>query len=442
VDGWALAFAAGCATLTTMVFGSMAALFARGDLASGLKDGGRASSDRKRHIARSALIAAQVAFSFVLLTGAGLMVRSFLRLQAVDPGFVPERVFALRFNLNWSKYNGSKEYAEVSRRILERAQAQPGVVAAAVATGFPMDPDLNPSGAGRPLRFRVEGDPRPDSESPPIRLGRSVTTDYFKALGIPVLSGRAFNEFDRGKPEVIIISRSIAAKRFPREDPVGKRLTFDNGETWYQIVGVVGDVKDYGLTHETPYTVYEPLEQTPHPGALVARAAGDAASIGGLLRRAVVDVDPDTAIVRFETLEQAREDSVASPRTLTRVFAGFAGLAFVIAVAGIASMLALWVRQRRREIGIRMALGASPRTIVGEVVRQGMVLAGVGLAIGIAAALELTRWMKALLFEIEPTDVTTFAAIAGMLIAAALAACLVPARKASRIDPQMALRAD
>jgi putative ABC transport system permease protein len=440
VDGWVLAFAALCATATTVVFGSMAALYARGDIAAGLKDGGRTSADRRRTLTRGALIAAQVAFSFILLTGAGLMVRSFRQLQSVDAGFSAQRVFAIRFNLNWAKYNDNARFRQTFHRILDRVQQQPGVAMAAVASALPMDPDFQ---GGRPQRFRVEGDPRTEAESPIIRATRSVTPDYFQTLGIPVIAGRSFRDDDgRQDPQVIVISRSLAAARWPHNDPIGRRLSFDNGASWYQILGVVGDVKENGLAKEAPIEVYQPLEQSPTPTALVARSVGDPAAIGGLLRRAILDADPDTAISRFETLEEERDAAVSSPRILARLFTGFAVLAFVIAVAGIASMLALWVRQRKREIGIRMALGASPGSIVGEVVRRGMVLAAIGLVVGAIGASQLTRWMKSLLFQVQPNDVATFTIVGVLLLVAALLACLAPARRASRIDPQDALRAD
>jgi putative ABC transport system permease protein len=443
VDAWVLGFAALCATVTTVVFGSMAALYARSDVAAGLKDGGRTSADRRRTFARGALIAAQVAFSFVLLTGAGLMVRSFLQLQKVDPGFTPERVFAVGISLNWSKYQNAADYAAVSRRLLERVQSQPGVASAAVASQFPMSPDLTLSRGGRPPRLRVEGEAANDAEALVVRLGRAVSPDYFKTLGIPLIAGRAFQESDRdGATQVVIINRALAARKWPQGDPIGRRIGVGNNNRWLQIVGVVGDVKEFGPAQETPYELYYPLEQSPNPGAILARTIGDPATVAGLLRKAVLDVDPQTAITHFQTLEEAQSNAVSSPRTLTRLFTGFAVLAFLIAVAGITSMLALWVRQRKREIGIRMALGASPRAIVNDVLRQGMVLVGIGLVVGVAGALQLTRWLKTLLFQVQPTDITTFVVVSALLLAAALLACLAPARKASRIDPQDALRAD
>jgi predicted permease len=386
------------------------------------------------------LISAQVAFSFMLLIGAGLMVRSFMQLQQVDTGFVTQRVFAVSFDLNWSKYKG--EYRDVSRRLLARTQAQPGVAMAAISSSFPMDPDLRVFG-GRPTRIKVEGETRTDLQSVAVKHVRVVSPDYFKTLGIPVIAGRAFLDSDRREaPQVVLINRTLAAKRFDHEDPVGRRIQFNNSDQWAKIVGVVGDVKEFGPDTDAPYEMYLPMEQSTFPGALLVRSIGDPQSVAGVLRRAILDVDPQTAIVDFETLEQAKAKSLQSPRTATSLFSTFAVLAFVIAVAGITSMLALWVKQRKREIGIRMALGASPRSIVGEVLRQGMLLVGIGLAVGVAGALAMTRWMKVLLFQIQPNDIWTFVVASVLLLAAALLACLAPARKASLIDPQTALRAD
>ena len=443
VDGWVLAFAALCATVTTVAFGSMAALYTRRDVASGLKEGGRTGADRRRSLVRSALIAAQVAFSFMLLTGAGLMVRSFQRLQQVDPGFVPQRVFAMGFSLNWSKYRGQADLRPVSRRLLEKVQSQPGVASAAIASQFPMNPDVILTGGGNLPRLRVEGEAGTEADAPLVKVGRTVSPDYFKTLGIPIVAGRAFDESDReNSKQVVIINRSLAAKRWPKENPLGRRITVGTNDRWLEIVGVAGDVKEFGPGVDAGFEIYRPQEQNPVPFAMVARTAGDAKSVAGLLRRAVLEVDPQIAIYQFQTLEEAQTKAVSSPRTLARLFTGFAGLAFLIAVAGIMSMLALWVRQRRREIGIRMALGASPRAIVREVLWQGMALVAIGLGVGVAGATQLTRWLKSLLFEVQPNDMTTFAVVALLLLAAGGAACLAPARKASRIDPQDALRAE
>jgi putative ABC transport system permease protein len=444
LDGWALAFAIGCAAITTVAFGSMAALYSRHDVASGLKEGGRASSERRRNLLRGGLITAQVAFSFVLLTGAGLMVRSFLRLQAVDPGFVPQRVFAASFSNNWSKYNGAavnQQFRDFTRRLLDRVQSQPGVVSAAASSGFPMHPNFKIFG-GAPTRILAEGDSKSD-DGINVRNVRAVTPAYFQTLGIPLLSGRSFQDSDREEsPQVVVINRALASKRWGREDPVGRRISLDNGAHWAQIVGVVGDVKEFGPEADSPYEVYLAIEQSPTVNSVLVRTSGDPSAAAGLVRRAIFETDPEAAITAFEPLSQAKDEWVQSPRTLTRVFSIFAALAFVIALGGIGGMLALWVRQRRREIGIRMALGAAPQSIVRQLIGQGMLLVAIGLALGAVGAFEVTRLMKTLLFQVEPTDPATFVLMAAVLLGAALLACLLPARRAAGIDPLIALRCD
>jgi putative ABC transport system permease protein len=441
IDRWVLLFAVACASATTVVCGSLAALYARGNVARGLKENGdQAAPAARRSLLRNALIAAQVAFSYVLLVGAGLMVHSLIELQKVDPGFVPQRVFAVGYDLNWSKYREDSQYQSFSNRLLEKVRSQPGVLQVAVSSSFPMDPDLRGSFAAR---LYVEGDARPESELPPVKSLRFGTPDYFKTLGIPLVAGRTFLDSDSADaPPVAVINRALADRVWRREDPLGKRISL-NGRDWFKIVGVVGDVKEFGPSHDTPYQVYGAIAQSPmYAGTLLVRTAADPAAMTGLVRRAVLSLDPETAIAHVETLEQAREDSLASPQIATRLFGLFAVLALVIAAAGIGSMLALWVRQRMREIGIRMALGARPGDILRTVVRQGMVLVLVGLGCGMAGALALTRLMQTLLFAVTPTDAATFAAVTVLLPGAALLACYVPARRAARIDPQVALRCE
>ena len=443
IDGWVLAFAVLCATVTTLVFGSVAALYSTGNVASGLKEGGRATGDRGRHFVRSGLIAAQVAFSLVLLIGAGLMVRSFVRLSQVSPGFVPQRVFAASFDTDWTTYGTSpaKTRALVNR-LLDRAQNLPGVMSATVSSSFPLDPDLRTFG-GRPQRFQVEGDPRAENDTIAVRSFRIITPDYFKTLGIPLIAGREFLDSDReNSPGVVILSRSLADRRWGRENPIGKRISFDNGDHWLQIVGIVGDTREFGLDRDAPFQAYGPMEQNPNPGALLVRAAGDPAGLAGAIRQAVHQADATNAITHFQTLEQTRQETMSSPRTIARLFSLFALLALVISVGGIASMLALWVRQRTREIGIRIALGAAPNQILTAVIRHGMTLVVLGLAAGLAGAFELTGILKTLLFEVEPTDLPTFLSVCALLLVAALIACAVPAWTAARIQPQVALRGE
>jgi putative ABC transport system permease protein len=442
IDGWVLAFAVFCATATTVLFGSVAALYSRHDVASGLKDGARTSAERSRHLLRSTLIAAQVAFSFVLLIGAGLMIRSLVEMQRIKPGFIPQRVVAMNLNTNWSKYKDAASTLALTRRLLEKVQAQPGVLSAALSSDFPMDQTVAANGFSQ--TFQIEGkvvDGAANNRS--LASIRTASTDYFRTLGIPVVSGRAFNDFDKPDSEKVgIVSRSLARHRWSNEDPIGKRISFDNGDTWIKIVGIVGDVREFGPNHDAPEQFYYSVAQFVFARTLLVRTTGDASAIVNQLRRTVHDVEPDIAIVKTKTLEQASSEAVASPRTITSLFGLYAGLALVIAIIGIGSMLALWVRQRTREIGIRMALGASPADILSKLVRQGMVLVVFGLAAGIAGAFALTRLIKTLLFQVEPTDLSTYVAVSVLLTLAALLACYVPARRAARIDPQVALRSE
>jgi putative ABC transport system permease protein len=441
VDGWVLGFAVVCATLTTVLCGSLAAIHTRGNMAASLKDEGSQSAPRaSRSLVRSALITAQVAFSYMLLIGAGLMVNSLIQLQRVNPGFVPQHVFAVGVDLNFTKYPDSQSQRMAARRLIERIQPLPGVLSVAVSSSFPMDADN--VGGGRPLRFRAFGDNRPDTEMPPVQSVRRVTPEYFRTVGIPLITGRAFRDSDTEEsPLVVLVNQSMARRTWKNEDAVGKRITFD-GEHFMEIVGVVGDVREFGPREDAPVQLYRPMMQDPFAGNVLVRTAADPELLIPAVRRAVLEANPESAVVKVKTLDEARSEAVASPRTTAQLFGLFAALALVIAVAGIGSMLALWVRQRMREIGIRIALGAAPSDILSTVLRQGMVLVALGVACGFGGALALTRLLKKLLFEVTPTDAPTYAVVSALLLAAALLACWVPARRAARIDPQTALRTE
>ena len=296
---------------------------------------------------------------------------------------------------------------------------------------------------GRPIRIQEEGEVRTEAEGVTAKSLLSVTPGYFQTLGIPLAAGRTFSITDGPDAvPVAVISRSLAAKRWGNNDPLGRRVRLGSSETWLRIVGIVGDVKDYGPDREAPAGIYLPLAQNAQPGALLIRTMNEPAAAMAALRRAIREVDPETAIPHLQTMEEARNSAVSSPRTLTSLFGLYAGLALVIAIAGIGSMLALWVRQRTREIGIRMAMGASPKAILTGVIRQGMALVLVGLAIGLAGAMAVTRLLKTMLFQVEPTDIVTYVAVSAVLLGAAAVACWVPARRAAGIDPQIALRCD
>ncbi len=442
VDGWMLAFAIVCATVTTVAFGSISALYARRDIAHGLKDGGRGSAERSRAFLRNGLIAAQVAFSYALLIGAGLMVRSFIALDHVDAGFVQQHVFGVGFESNWSKHNSADDHRAINRRILETLSVKPGILAAAVSSAFPLDPDSIENGPWN-RGFAIEGESSAQAEATHIAAQRAVSPDYFRALEIPLVAGRFFRENDDQHAEqTAIISRSLAHHFWANQDPVGRRVKFSNEDDWTRIVGVVGDVKELSLADPAPDQFYRPIAQIPALGSIVVRAAGDLGATENMVRRSIHEMDPQIAINYIKTLDEARTDAEASPRTTARVFSLFAALALLIAVAGIASMLSLWVRQRTRELGIRMALGASSREIVRSILRQGLGLTTLGIVFGVAGALALTRALKGLLFGVTPDDVLTYAAVSVLLLLAALAACWAPARRAARIDPQQALRCE
>jgi len=433
LDRWVLAFAVGCATLTSVVCGSLAALQSRAGAAKGPL--------MQRTRLRSALIAAQVAFSYVLLIGAGLMVRSLVQLQRVDPGFAAQRTFAVSYDLDWSKFPmGSDRERAADRRVLERMQQVPGVLVSAISSDFPMNPGSRMNMAGTHLR--AFGDSRPDGELPRVGVVRFVSPDYFKVLGIPLVSGRAIQESDNEKvPYVAVINRALALRVWGNADPIDQKVQLGSND-WLRVVGVVGDVKEFGPGHDVPSQVYLAIAQQPMATCVLVRAAGEPNAVISGVRRAVLGANPGTAITRVETLEDARSEAVRPPRTVARLFTLFAGLALVIAVAGIGSMLMLSVRQRMREIGIRIALGAGPGDIVAAILRQGMALAAIGFAVGLVGALMLTRLIRTLLFEVTPTDAPTYAAVSAVLLAAALIASWTPARRAARIDPQLALRCE
>jgi predicted permease len=270
---------------------------------------------------------------------------------------------------------------------------------------------------------------------------RSASPEYFKTLGIPLIAGRTFlNTDDANGPAVVLLNQTLAKKHWGNESPIGKRITFDDGQTWITIVGIVGDVKEFGLHREIPYQIYRPLAQTSYVASALVQTSLEGRLMADQIRRALHEVEPLMAVPQIQTMEQARAKSIASPRTLTHLFALFAALALVISVAGIASMLSLWVRQRTRETGIRMALGATPGHIRTSVIKQGMTLVIIGLVLGLAASLGVTKMLTTLLFQIEPNDTGTFTLVALLLLVAAFLACYAPARRASKVAPHSALK--
>lgn len=431
---------------TGIVFGMIPALSFRQNstqsLAATLKeDSGRSTSGGKNRL-RSLLVVTQVAISFTLLIAAGLMMRSLIKLQQVNPGFNPEKVVVMRLAPNWSKYTAGTQYAGFYKRLLDSVKQQPGVEAAAIASTYP----LNPAGITRGpnnVSIILEGQPLNEGQLAPQVDPRAVSPDYFRAIGTPLISGRMFTDADDDKaPLVSIVNESTARHRWGKEDPVGKRVSFDNGQTWVTIVGVVGDVKQYGLDREAADEIYGPVAQLSFGGFLLVKTMSDPTSMSRLMRSTVHQVDPDTAVDQVRTLQQVRDESVASPRLTALLLGLFAALALVITAAGITGVMALSVTQRTREIGIRMALGATRGRILRMVMRQGMMLVLLGLAFGVAGALVLNRLISSLLFATPGADPLTFAVVSFLLMLVAGTACLIPALRATGIDPLLALRSE
>jgi predicted permease len=443
IDGFVLLFTLLVSVATGLIFGLMPAFSSDKNLTGALKEGGgRSSAGLKRQRVRNLLIVAQVSVSFILLIWAGLMLRSLIKLQHVNPGFDPERVLAMRISLNWSKYNGNVETLAVLLRTLEKARSEPGVLSAALGSTFPLN-QLGITNGPFNRGFQIEGRPIPDGELLPQADFRTASTDYFETVRQPLVRGRTFSEGDKDKaPLVAVINQATARHRWGDEDPIGRRVSFDRGQTWLTVVGLVGDVRQYGLDREPPDEIYVPLPQAGFAGNLLVRTAADPMSIAKLMREAVYEVDSDTAVDRVQTLEQVRSDAVASPRLTAILLAMFAGLALVITAAGIAGVMALSVNQRTHELGVRLALGATPGKVLRMVMRQGMSFVLIGLSVGLGGALLLGRLMSSLLFAVEPTDPITFLAVAFVLIAVAAAACFVPARRVTSIDPMLALRSE
>jgi predicted permease len=368
------------------------------------------------------------------------MLRSFLKLQQVDTGFNPERVMVVRVNPNWWKYT-REQYRDFYRRVIEKVKTQPGVLATAISSSYPLRTSIN-----RPSNrdLNIEGRPHADNQPPPRVDVRYASPDFFSTIGLPLVNGRLFTEADRhGAPFVVLINQKMAHHYWSNEEPLGKRISLDRGQTWATVVGVVGDVRQYGSEKDQTDAVYGTVDQAlVRPGYLLVRTAGEPTNLISQVRTVVHEIDSETVVDQTTTLEQAHREALASPRLTTLLITIFALIALMITAAGIAGVMALSVNQRKHELGIRLALGATPQGVLWMVLRQGMVSTLVGLAIGSLAAFALTRMLRTLLFEVEPTDPLTFLAIAWVLGGIALLSCLVPARRVTSIDPMATLRSE
>jgi predicted permease len=455
LDWHVLVFALVISIVTGVLFGVFPALrVSKLDVNSVLKEGGGRSGSGLRHNrTRSVLVVAEMALAVILLVAAALMIRTFAGLRSVQPGFDPRNVITMQTSLTGGRYDSTAKVASLIRQVTDRVQALPGVETAAATVMLPIE-------GGVDLPFSIEGRP---PASGALYNGdeqwRFVTPHYFTTFRVPLIRGRMFNEHDTGNSErVVIINQAMAKKYWPKEDPIGQRINIGKGlgadfaEPPRQVVGLVGDVRETGLSGRDQGVMYVPEAQVTDPLTRLAnniiplswaiRASSDPASLSAAIQREFLVVDPQLPVAKVRTMEQVISESTARQNFNMLLLTIFAGLALLLAAIGIYGLMSYAVEQRLQELGIRMALGAGGSDMLKLVVGQGMKLTGIGVVLGAAAAFGLTRLLSSLLFGVKTTDPLTYAAVALVLSAVALLACFIPALRASKIDPVTALRCE
>jgi putative ABC transport system permease protein len=438
VDAGVLVFAAGISLLTAIVFGLAPAIeISRPDLNRVLRDGGWGTTGgARRNRVRHTVLVAQIAFSIVLLIGAGLLLASFRRLQSVNPGFEPQDAITMRVFLPPAKYPGDSQKTQFARELVERLERVPGARAASVSLGLPLASNVM-------APFLAEGRPAVAMGERPLAVWNAVTPNYFRTLGIPILRGRPFQENeDAGAPAKVIISDSLARRFWPGADPVGRHLIYARRQIVAEVVGVSGDVKTQALEAEPGMVFYTPYAQFPWPNvSITVRTASDPRRFLNAARAQVSALDRDLPVVNPRTLEESIAGTLSQRRETMYLVTGFAVLALALAVIGIYGVMAYSVAQRTTEIGIRQAIGAQRGDILRMVFRDGLRLGFAGVAAGALAAAMLTRLISTMLYRVSATDPLVFGGVAVVFLAATLAACYVPAWRAMRVDPVTALRA-
>ena len=439
IDPKILVFAFGLSLLTGIVFGLVPALQAsKVDLLAALKEGGRTSTSAARQRLRGALVITEIALAVVLLVGAGLMMKSLLRLLRVDVGFNPQNVLTMTVALPGAKYSEASRRIAFHEQLKERIMALPGVESSSTVSILPLI-------GGNTTRFMVEGDPVP-APGQEIEANFRVTgAGYFQTLGIPLIAGRFFDERDKADaPGVVVISKTVADRVFAGRDPIGQRLSYGNANNPSDlIVGVVGDVKITGLDDAIKPVLYYPyLQSSSTTTNVVVRTSKDPASLVSALRNECRTLEPGVALFGVGTIEQMINDAPAAflrrfPAFLIGIFAA---VALLLATVGIYGVVSYSVSQQTHDIGVRMALGARATDILKMILKQGLTLALLGLVIGVLAALALTRLLRSLLFEVQTSDPVILGLVAGLLVIVALLACYIPARRATKVDPMIALR--
>lgn len=449
IDGTVLLFTLAVAIVTGFIFGLAPLVLARGlNLNSTLKEAGTrgGSSGPGRRRARNVLVVAEVALAVVLVIGAGLLIRSFANLMSVDAGFDRSKMVTFGLVLPSATYPPAQRAAFFSR-VTDRLAGIPGVQAVSVMSGLPPLRAVNANDTDFEHITADENDADTPSEN--VDYWQFVSHEYVETMGIPVIRGRDFAPQDVGANPVAMVNETLARKFFGDVDPVGRRVKpgFGDALPWFTIVGVLKDVKQGGVDEETGTELYLLYNQNPALGApssmnVVVRTAADPDALAPEIRRVVREADASLPIVRYRSMDEVFADAVARPRFLTTLLGIFAALALLLAAIGTYGILSYAVTERRQEIGIRMALGASRGSVLGIVLKHGLTLAAIGLAIGLAASLWLTRLLQAQLFDVRPADPMTMAAVALFIAAVAIVACLVPARRATLVDPMIVLRQD
>jgi putative ABC transport system permease protein len=445
VDAAVILFTLAIAMLTGVLFGLVPAFAATRGLSASLKEGGRgAVTSRGGTRLRGGLVVAELALAVMLLAGAGLLMRSFMKLQAVDPGFKPEHALTFELSLPDARYLQDAQRLAFYDDLMPRLRALPGVRSASAVLGLPL------SGVDFVISFDIAGRPPVAPADRPAMQVRVAMADYFATVGIPLKRGRLFSDDDKpGTPPVVLITESAAKQYFPGEDPIGKTIALGwrrgagKRQAGGEVIGIVGDVKDAGLNEAHPPQIFLPFRQWPVSFmTVVMKTSVPPLSLSDAARAQVSAVDPSLPVSNIATLDAVVAKSISQQRFYMLLLSIFAAVALVLAAIGIFGVLSYAVSQRTREIGIRMALGAREGSVIGLIVRQAMILVVGGIAAGTLAALFLSQTMTKMLFDVAPTDPTTFAAVAGVLLAVALFASYLPARRATRVDPVIALRAE
>jgi putative ABC transport system permease protein len=441
IDGKIVLVTLGISVLTTIVFGLAPAFQAsRPDLNETLKEsGGRSAGSVRGRRLRSFLVVSEVALAVILMVGAGLLIRSFNQLQNLDPGYKPENILTFRLALVQSKYPKSETRKVVFEQLLKKIETLPGVESAALVLMRPLSGTV-----GWDYPFTIEGQNAEEQTANPYSNYEAISPNYFRTMGIPILKGRDFTEQDRGDAaSMVIVSESLARTYWPGQDPIGKRLKFGkptSTSAWLNVVGVVKDAR-YREWDTTRFDIYAPyLQKSEYRTDFVIKTSIDPESLVPSIRRELFAIDKEQAIASVSTLEDLVSTTLARPRFNMLLLSIFAVLALVLAAVGVYGVMAYLVTQRTHEIGIRVALGASEQDILKLVVNEGMILAVIGVIIGLGGSIALTRVMSSILFGVSATDPLTFSSIALLLTAVAAIACYIPARRAMKVDPMVALR--